>query len=616
MNLKDLIKKAWFDWLLIVFAVILLSAYVLLRSILVKDLLILVAIAGLIPVVISAVRALLTRKITVDLLASVALAVSFINGEWVSAAFINLMLASSRILGTYTESRATSAIESLLKLRPDKVRISRAGKIELVSPEEIQVGDIIIVNSGERIPIDGVILKGQTSVDQSSLTGESLPKEVEIGSKVFSSTMNIAGLIEIKAEKVGKDTALEKIIALVEKSQKGKAPIYTLGEKFSAIYIFGAIALAAVIYLITGRTELVLSVLLVVCADDIAVAVPLAFLASIGHAARRGAIIKGGNYLEQIAKTKIIFLDKTGTITKGKLVVDEIFSEVSQKEFLSILSKIAYFSTHPISTAISNYLSKTGEKIPTMPELQEFAGRGMVLKLDNEEIFYGRKVFLAEQKVNLPKEIIEKVNEQQNEGHALVLVGSAKKFYGFVTLSDEIRPEVKSSIAWLKKLGIKKIIMLTGDNEVSARKVATAVGIDEFKANLMPEDKVKILENSEYRGKGLVMVGDGVNDSASLALADVGIAMAKIGSDSAIEASNITLINDNFEEIPRIIELAKKTMTVARQDFYIWGISNVVGLILVFMGFIGPAGAAAYNFLTDFLPLGNSLKLFRLTKET
>lgn len=616
MKFGELIKKAWYDWLLIIVATALLLSYSLGKSATAKDLLIVVAIAGLFPVVISAIRALLTKKITVDLLASVALTVSFINGEWISAAFINLMLASSRILGVYTESRAASAIKSLLKFRPDKVRILRNGKTEMVLPEKILVGDVIIVNPGERIPVDGIILKGQTSVDQSSLTGESLPKEVEAGSKVFSSTMNIAGLIEVKAEKVGKDTTLEKIIALVEKSQKGKAEIHTIGEKFSAIYIFGSIALAVIIYLISGRTELVLSVLLVVCADDIAVAVPLAFLASIGHAARRGAIIKGGNYLEQIAKTKIIFLDKTGTITKGELIVDEIFSETTKEEFLSILSKITYFSTHPISKAISGYLNKNGLKMPEMPKLKEFAGRGMILKLNKEEIFYGRKTFLLEQNIKLPKKIIERVEEQENKGHALVFLGSKKKFYGFVTLSDEIRPEVKNSIVWLKKLGVKKIVMLTGDNEISAHKVADAVGIDEFKANLMPEDKVKCLESSEYRGKGLVMVGDGVNDSASLALADIGIAMAKIGSDSAIEVSNITLVNDNFEEIPRIIELAKETMKVARQDFYIWGVSNIIGLLLVFLGFIGPAGAAAYNFLTDFLPLGNSLKLFRLTKKT
>ena len=616
MKFSELIKKSWTDWLLILFALIALVLNILSKNPIIESLLFLVSATGSIQVVISAFKSLLKKKISVDLLASVALLVSLLNGEWVSAAFINLMLASARILALYTDARATNAINSLLKFRPEKVRVSRNGTVEMIKIEDVRLEDTVIINPGELVPIDGTVTKGQTTVDQSSLTGESLPSEKEVGSQVFSSTMNISGLIKVKTEKIGKDTTLEKIIALIEKSQKGKAKIYTLGEKFSTIYIFLSIVVSVLLYLLTGRLELVLSVLLVVCADDIAVAVPLAFLASIGRAARQGVIVKGGNYLEQIAKAKVIFLDKTGTITKGKLVVDGIFSEIPKNEFQDILSNIAYFSSHPVSKAISEYLTKENKKIPDMPKLEEFAGRGVAVEIDNEKIFYGKKRFLEEQKIVLPKEVKEKIICEENNGQATVIVASQNKFYGFVSLSDEIRPEVKESIIKLKELGIEKIVMLTGDNEASAKKVASAIMLDDFKANLMPEDKVKYLENSQYRGKGLIMIGDGVNDSASLALADVGIAMGKIGSDSAIESSDITLMRDDFREIPKIIELAKETMKVSRQDFYIWGFSNIVGLTLVFMGFIGPIGASAYNFLTDFLPLGNSLKLFRYNPKS
>ncbi len=611
MKFKDLIKKIWFDSLLIFFASFALLYNYISRNSFTEDSLFWISVIGLLPVAVSAFKALRESKISVDLLASVALGISLATGEWVSAAFINLMLASSRILSAYTEARATNSINSLLKFRPEKIRVVRSGITEMVSPENIVSGDIVIIHPGERIPVDGIILKGQTNVDQSSLTGESTPIEKNIGSEVFSSTVNIDGLIELRAEKVGKDTTLEKIIALVEKSQKGKAKIRTTGEKFAAVYIFASILISLIIYLISGRIELVLSVLLVVCADDIAVAIPLAFLASIGKAAKRGVIVKGGNYLEQIAKAKIIILDKTGTITKGKLAVDEMSPNVPKAKFLNILSNFAYFSTHPASKAIAEYLTKDKCGQPKTPNLEEFAGRGISVKIGKEKIFYGKRNFLGEQNIKIPKGIEQKNIDTENSGHSIVAVGSKSKFYGFISLSDEIRPEVRESIIELKKLGIKKVVMLTGDNEISAQKVAQAVLVDEFKANLMPEDKVEYLKNSEFRGKGMIMVGDGVNDSAALALADVGIAMGQIGSDSAIETSNITLMRDDFREIPKIIKLAKETMEVSRQDFYIWGVSNIVGLGLVFLGLIGPAGAAAYNFLTDFLPLGNSAKLFR-----
>lgn len=615
MKLGDFIKKTWFDWCLILFATSALLANFFHKTTWTGNILLFISIIGFLPVVFAAGRALLTKKISVDLLASVALVVSLLSREWISAAFINLMLASSRILAEYTDSRATSSIKSLLKLKPEKVRVMRSGSILIIPPEDISIGEIILINPGERIAVDGIIEKGETTVDQSSLTGESMPSEKQIGSKVFSSTLNISGSIEIRAEKVGKDTALEKIIALVEKSQKGKARIHTTGEKFAAIYISVSVLVALLIYSATGRVELVLSVLLVVCADDIAVAVPLAFLASIGRAARQGVIVKGGNYLEQIAKVKTIIFDKTGTITKGKLIVNEIVTDIPKEEFLNILASIAYFSTHPVSVAIAGYLDKNKKVRLTTSNLKELAGRGIIADINDEQIFYGKIGFFEEQKIDIPEKVKDKITASENIGQAVVLVGSKKRFCGFVTLSDEIRMGVKEAIIQLKQLGVQKVVILTGDNESVARRIAETVGVDEFRANLMPEDKVKYLENAEHRGRGLAMVGDGVNDSAALALADVGIAMGEIGSDSAIETSNITLMKDDFREIPKIIKLAKETMRVSRQDFYIWGFSNIVGLVLVFAGIIGPAGAAAYNFLTDFLPLGNSLKLFKTVKN-
>ncbi|MGC9611084.1 MAG: cation-translocating P-type ATPase [Minisyncoccia bacterium] len=575
-----------------------------------------ISIIGTLPVILSAVRSVKEKKISVDLLASLALVASIINGEWASAAFINLMLTSARIFGEYTEGKAKAAIKSLLKLRVERVKVKRNGKILEIHINDLRVGDLVVVESGERVPIDGLVEEGEASIDQSSLTGESVPVNKSKGDKIFSSTLAVSGSLTVRAEKIGKDTTLEKIIALVENSQGEKASIRTTADKFAKWYIIFALLLTVIIYAVFRDMNLLLSLLLVACADDIAIAVPMTFLAAIGYAARRGVILKGGGYLENLTKVKTFVMDKTGTITRGKMKVENvaIYNGFSESDVLAFAGMAEFFSDHPVARAISDYLKNRNVSFEKPNDFKETPGKGITAVHKKQKITAGKLSFLEESGVEVSEKEKEDIKKAQNNGYSATLIGYGDKLVGTIFSADDIRPGFREVVNDMKKLGVEKIVMLTGDNEKVAARIARETGITDFHANLMPEDKIAYLKKYLKPGTDskVGMVGDGVNDAAALALSDVGIAMGVIGSDAAIEAADIALMKDDLREIPKTIELGLYTQKIARQDFWIWGLVNAAGLILVFARILGPEGASAYNFATDFLPLINSMRLFNL----
>ncbi len=599
----------------VVLAALLILQYVpLLPLNFVKDLLFAVSLLATIPVVWSAAKAVMNKEISVDLLASVALIASFLAKQWGSVAFINLMLTSARIFGDYTESKAHAAIESLLKLRPQKIKIRRGKDIVEIHMDDVKVGDLAVVQTGDRIPVDGEIVQGDASIDQSSLTGESVPVSKTVGDKVFSSTLNVSGSLVVKTEKIGKDTTLEKIIALVDESQKMKSNIKTVADRFADWYVAIAFVGAATIYIFSGDINLVLAVLLVVCADDIAIAVPLAFYSSIGYAARRGVIIKGGKFLEGLTKIKTVIVDKTGTLTLGKLKVEEIvpLNRENAEDVVKIAATGDFLSQHPSAKAVIRYAKQKGAAFKKPDSFEERPGYGTIANLGKEKYVTGNVKFFKKLGIKITARDDEKIKEYQDKGYSTTLIGRNGKLAGLVILVDEIRPGVKESIERMRTLGIKHWVMLTGDNEKVASRVAAELNIGEFHANLLPQDKVAFVKKHLEIHPSTAMVGDGVNDAASLALADVGIAMGAIGSDAAIEAADVALMKDDIRELPVIVELGHYTMKIAKQDFVIWAVTNGIGLVLAFSRTIGPEGAAAYNFITDFFPLVNSIRLFNL----
>jgi len=573
---------------------------------------IVLAFLGLIPVLKSALGALYNRQLTIDLLASIALVFCFLAKEWHSAAFINLMLASARIFYLWTKIRERNIISHLLKYRPTKVKIKKGEEIFEIPIEEIKIGDLVVVESGDRLPVDGRVIFGQASINEAVITGESELTTKRINDYVLSSTLNEAGSLVVRAEKIGEDSTFSKIIAMIEEASKKKSKNEQMAARFAAWYIvivlFGALALWVTI----DDIQLVLSVLLVACADDIAVAIPLGFTMAIARAARRGVLIKGADIIENLTKIKYFVSDKTGTLTTGRPKIKKtvVFSG-DEEGFLRHFGLAEINSCHPTSVAIIKYLKEKSVEILAPDEFHETPGDGIEAIKNGVRFFAGKVDFLEKNGVTIKQEELSAIKEQENNGYSVTSLGlSDGAFLGFMALEDEVRPMAATFIAQTKSLGVKSWIILTGDNERVAAKVAKELQIKHYQANLKPKDKLAYVENFKKDNPGvLAMVGDGVNDAAALALADVSIAMGIGGSDATIEAADITLVKDNLEKVPEVILLGHATMEIIKQNFWLWGALNALGLVLVFAGFLNPVGAAAFNFATDFVPILNALRV-------
>jgi len=577
-----------------------------------KIILIFLSIIGFIPVVFSAFRSLFFRRMTIDLLASIALVFSFLSNEWRSVVFISLMLASARLLAYFTENQTKNAIKKLLKLKPGKIHVQVNGKIIEKKLKDIIIGDLVVVDAGERIAVDGIVISGSASIDQSFLTGESEPIFKKMGDEILGSTLNVSGSLVVKVTKIGEDTTFSKILKLIDESQEGKAPINILTDKFVTYYIIFTLVFSVIVYFYFGNLIIVLSILLVTCADDLAVAIPLAFMSAITVAAKKGIIIKGASYIEGFTQVKAFIFDKTGTITKGKPEIHNIvaFDNFPEEELFSILGSATVDSTHPTSKAIYSFIKEKNIKCPIMEDGKEEPGYGIGGLINKKRIFIGKPDFLINKGIEFSAEKLDLFEKERNLGRSLVVVGYDEKVVGFVSSADSIHHQAKEVIDKLRTMGIQQITMLTGDNERVASQVASQVHISDFKANLLPENKVNLLKKVLSKEYKTVMVGDGINDAASIALADIGIAMGTIGSDVAIETADIVLMKDRLSGLIDLIKLSTATMRTVKQNIFLWAAINAIGLVLVFTGFLNPSGAAAFNFITDFIPLFNSLSIF------
>lgn len=615
MDFKKIFKNKFYNKILIrdislcfiLLAVLLLDYFHIYENI---YLLISVTFLGVLPIFISAFISIKDGEwASMDMLASIALLFSILSKQWSSAIFITLMITSARILEELNEVKAKKSIVGLLKLKPKTARVKRMGKVEIIQVEEIKIGDIIIVDIGERIPIDGLVVEGEATVDESSLTGESLPVEKERGSKVSSSTLVTSGSLLIKTEKIGKDTTLEKIIALVQDAREQKPEVEQIGSKFGKVYLISVFIGSALLIFFTKDVYFVLAIVLVVCADDIAIAIPIAYLRAISFAASKGIIIKGGKHLEMMGKIDTIVFDKTGTLTTGKpvLVSLEVEEPFIESDLLSNALLAAIRSAHPVAQALVQYCNK--KDIPTIypDSATVLGGKGIIAQKDGKNIIIGNKILFDSHQIKISEHLNAKAIECSERGESVSYVSVEKKLIGFFSVSDIPKPNAVHTVQELYKIGIKRIIMLTGDNEKVASFVANKIGIKDFYANLLPEDKVEKIKEIQKTGK-VVMIGDGVNDASALSISHVGIAMGALGSDGAIESAEIVLMHDDLSAIPKIIKIARKVHKIAKQDFWIWGFTNVLGLSLVFGGFIGHTGAAAYNFISDFFPLLNSTR--------
>jgi Cd2+/Zn2+-exporting ATPase len=580
--------------------------------------LILLSIVANIPVLIEAIRAIVKKSISADVLAGVALVFSFIAREWVSAAFITLMLICARMLHTWSDQKADRALAHLTALRPKVARVKVGSGIVEIPISKINPGDTVVVSLGESVPVDGLIMEGEGLVDQSSITGESLPVFKRVGEKVLSGSILSQGSLTIRAQKVGKYSTIERIIALVEEAGERKSPIMGIADKIAGYYIAGALLVSFVVYFFTKDVSLILSILLVVCADEIAVAIPLAFLMAVAVLAKRGVIIKGAQYLEGFSDVKTLVVDKTGTLTKGKLSVVKLVIDhhVKEDSLNEIAISIASLSRHPSAESIVNFLEKKTKR-HEIKHFEETMGKGITAQFNGEKIVLGRLSFIKELKISISEYLQDQISEEEKNGYNTTLLSKDSKVIGFFVIADEIKSNIKNSIDDLRALGIKSVVMLTGDNAVIANRIALDAGVTDVKAGLLPEDKVKEVEKiMKNKDSGLVaVVGDGVNDAAALKRSSIGVVMGQSGSDVALEAADVVLMHDDFSKINETIRMSRFVMEIAKQNFVWWVVINVLGLYLVFTHVLNPTSAAAFNFLTDFIPLFNALRVMYFPKQ-
>ncbi len=571
------------------------------------------SILGLVLVAHSALTALFSRSISIDLLASVALIFSLLAREWQSAAFINLMLGAARIFDAWTDIRTRNIISHLLKFRPETVKVKERNKIVVCPIEHVVVGDSVFIEAGERIPVDGTVISGSASVDQATLTGESEPRSVTTGDAVYDSTLNLSGSLVVQVTKPVTDSSLMRMVKLVEEASRKKSPTERIAGQFTQWYILITLVGSVALYGYSHNMALVLSVLLVVCADDIAVAIPLTFTSAIALGAKHGILIKGSDVLETLPNVAYIITDKTGTLTKGKPAINNIIARpgISRRKFLQYAGEAAQVSDHPINKIILEVCHKEGLSLRAPSVVTETPGEGILVWQGKVSIAVGKFEYV---KNHLSHAVGVKtqtdIDSKRDQGFGISALVVDGVWWGYFVFSDVIKPEARSVIRETKRLGIRSWTMLTGDNEKIARRVANDVGIDRYRSSLSPEGKIAYLNSIHTNPREkIAMIGDGVNDAATLAQADVAIAMGAIGSDVAIETADIALMDDSLKKVLQVMILARKTQKVAKENFLIWGVTNGIGLTLVFGGFLGPPGAAAYNFVTDFFPILNALRI-------
>lgn len=571
-----------------------------------------VAFLGALPTLLEALRATRKLRVTIETFNALALVISFVIVDIRSAAFIGIMLAFARMLETYTQRRASRAITELLSLKPTTASVFRDGAEKEVPSDTLVVGDVVMLRSGGRVPVDGRVFYGSAFLNEASVSGESRLVSKVVGDEVLSGTIVESGNLKINVLRVGADSTVERMAKLISDAEKHKSKAQRLADRFASIFLPVVAVLGLGTYLVTGNILMVASIFLVACADDMAVAIPLALTASLGRAARRGVIIKGGEYLDVLALMKIVVLDKTGTLTYGTLRIDDVYMEpsVNEEHLWQLIARAEKFSEHPIGKAVYREAAAKCKDVPDPDEFRVYKGSGIVARCGTDEIAIGDESLYEDLGIALSPRVKLRLEKEGNERKETVFSLILNKvFVGFITVTDVPRVEAVETIAALKRLGVKRVIMFTGDNAAIASYTAKRLGIDEFRASMLPEDKVVELEALLPYGP-VGMIGDGINDAPALARADVGIAMGGTGTAVAVETANVVILADDLSRVPEMIELGRRTRGVVHGDMGIWFVTNIVGFAFAWAG-MAPVVAAFYNLVTDFFPLFNSARLFR-----
>lgn len=538
------------------------------------------------------------RRITVNVFVTVALIATVGVGEFRPAAIIVFIMAVAGALESYTLDKNRMSIRSLLDLTPQMATVRRGEKETSVPVTEIRVEDLVIVGPGERIPVDGIVVTGASSVNQAPITGESISVEKFKGSEVFGGTLNETGRLEIRTTKTGEDTTLARIVHLVEEAQETRAPIQNIADRFTVWFLPTVLILAIIGFFTSGDIKVAVSILLVACPCAFAIATPTAVTAGISNMARRAVLIKGGIFFELAGKIDALLVDKTGTFTLGRPKVVEVvpFDGKSEEEVLHLAAVAEKHSEHPLAKSVIALARERRVEVPDPDDFRIEIGMGVTANFGDKKILVGKEDFLRGKGISITGAMERRVSDLAEGGNTVILVANDMKPVGLIAIADEIRPETSRAISSLKRaMGIEKIVMLTGDNDRVAKAVAKEIGIDDYRSGLLPEQKQKFVKKLQNEGRIVGMIGDGINDAPALAQADIGIAMGAAGTDVAIETADVTLMNDDLSRVVDFMGMSRKVLRRIKLNIFFSIIYNAVGLILGSLAMLTPVLAVIFQ---------------------
>ena len=569
------------------------------------------ALAGL-PIIYRAGKALFARRLDADVLVAIAVIAASSIGEFVAAGEVAFIMLLGEQLEAYTTRRARKSLGNLLSLVPATARVRRGEQESEISNSELQIGDIVVVRAGERVPVDGKVRSGTASVNQAPVTGESMPVTKEAGDEVFVGTLNESGALIIEATRVGEQTTLARIAQLVEAAQQREAPIQRSLDRLAGYLVPVMLTTAMLVFLFTHDISRAITVLIVACPCALILATPTAVMAGIARAARAGVLIKGGQYLEATARLNTIVFDKTGTLTSGQPEVAHVhsFDDHSHAELVGLAAVAEKMSAHPVARAIMRKADSLGLKTVDPASFQSNQ-RGVVAQHLGQKLVVGHTGLMTEQAVAMTDAQHAHLDEHNDEGHTTIIVAHDGQVCGTICVADTVRPGAGEAVSKLRQLGIERVVMLTGDNHRVAMDIAGKLGIDEVQAEVLPEQKAQHIESLKSGRGGVAMVGDGINDAPALAVADVGVAMGVTGTDVAHEAADIALMADDLSKIAFAVGLSRQALKIIKQGLWFALLYNITMVTLAGSGHLHMIGGAIAHQFSSLIVILNAMRLLR-----
>ncbi len=568
------------------------------------------------PIVVTAVKDLRQGRLSINELVAIAVLAAFASSDYKTAGIVAFFMLTGEIIETRTAEGARNSIESLIKLTPTKARrLLKDGSEEEVAASQLSVGDVIRIRPGDNVAADGVIVNGQGSFNQATITGESLPADKKAGDEVYAGTQNLTGVLEIKVSRAGTDTTLGRVRELILAAEKTKLPIMKIVDQYMGFYTPLVLVIGALVWAFTHDLSRVIAVFVVSCPCAFILATPTAMVAALSAAARLGILIKNVADIEAAAKINAFVFDKTGTLTTGQLAVSRLapIGDTKPAELLLLAASAEKYSNHPTAKALATLAGEAGLPLAEPKDFAETAGRGVKAEINGGKVLVGRAQWLKDNGIDPAFE--KSVDLKETEGWSLIFVARNGQCVGWVGMQDKTRAEAKEALAVLKASGVRRIAMISGDRQVVATRVAAEIGCEEAKGDCLPQNKVEFVRAMKAKGYKVAVIGDGVNDAPALAAGDIGIAMGAAGSEVAIHSATIALMNNDLRRLPFLVKLSRSTRAVINQNFLFGVLFIIVGLSAASFGIVGPIVAALLHNVGSLIVIFNSARLVRKGEE-